>query len=269
MTPALKDKKIVVTRDIKQSREFIKKIRKFGGIVVNFPVVCIEQVDDWYEADQAIEHLDSYNWIMFTSINGAKYFLKRLKKKHKKIGPQKIAVISDKIAAFIKKQGIQIELVSEKSHVSGLIKDLEHLSLNAKRILLPGSNLSDNLLMNYLAIRGCDVTKVQVYRTVANSKLNGRELYLSLKNSEIHCLTFFSTSAFKYFIEVIDNDIVSILHEQKTAIAVIGDTTANAINEKGLEVLIKPEHSSEENLLEAIVQYFNLNHQKDQRDSKL
>jgi uroporphyrinogen-III synthase len=263
MTLALKNKKIVVTRDIKQSREFIKKIRKFGGIAVNFPVVFIEQVDDWHETDQAIEHLDCYDWIIFTSINGAKYFLNRLKKKHKKIGPQKIAVISSKIAAFIKKQGIQIELVAAKSHVSGLIKELEHLSLNAKRILLPGSNLSDNLLMNYLIIRGCDVTKVQVYRTVANRKLNGREMYLSLKNNSIHCLIFFSPSAFKFFIEVIENDIVSILHEQKTAIAVIGDTTANAINEKGLEVHIKPEHSSEEDLLEAIVQYFTQNHQKD------
>jgi uroporphyrinogen-III synthase len=255
----LKGKRIVVTRDLKQSVSLIKKIKKLGGTAIPFPVVCIKETDDWSVCDQVIAGLNNYDWLMFTSINGARYFLDRLAKRNKKIGQQKIAVVGKKIAAFLKKRGVKVEIIPEKFQVSGLIKALQVFPFKAKRVILPVSSLADDGLMNFLKGQGCEVKKIQVYRTVANTDLNRSNLYSALKKGMIHCLTFFSPSAFRFFVEIMGNDIITILNDHKTALAVIGDTTARIINDNGLEVTIKPAQSSEEDLVKAIVQYFSTN----------
>jgi uroporphyrinogen III methyltransferase/synthase len=262
----LKNKRIVVTRDTKQSYHLIRNIQKLGGTVIHFPVICIREIDDWHDCDQEISHLESYDWLIFTSMNGARHFLNRLNKRGKNITGRRIAVLSRKIALFFKKQGIPVALVPEDFQLSGLMKALDSLPLNAERILLPVSNLSDDLLMNFLKIRGCEVKKIQVYRTVANTRLNRNELYPLLQKGMIHCLTFFSPSAFKFFVEIVGHDIISVLAGQKIPIAVIGGTTARVITEHGLHVTIKPEQSSEEYLVEAIVRYFSINNHRDARD---
>ena len=255
----LKDKRIVVTRERKQSVSLIKKIKKLGGLAIPFPVMCIKETDDWSAADQVITDLADYDWLMFTSINGARHFLSRLAKKNRKIGQQKIAVISKKVALFCKKRGVRVDVIPGKFQVSGLIEALRSFPIRAERVILPVSNLSDNVLMTFLEEQGCQVSRVRVYRTVANTALSGADLYTGIRNGLIHCLTFFSPSAFRFFIDIMGNDIIAILKDQKTALAAIGDTTAGVINGCGLEVTIKPEQSGENDLVQALVRYYRTN----------
>ena len=255
MSLPLRNKRIVVTRDKNQAKNFIKRIRDLGGIAVEFPVINIIETDKWEACDTAISDLGKYDWLIFTSVNSAYYFIDRVNKKKKRIH-SKIAVIGKKTADFLVKNDIEIDLMPDKFNAESLLNSFKNISLTGKHVLLPVSNLSDDFLKNGLEKQGCFVDKIIVYHTLANNTLDGKQLRLEIKNGSISCLTFFSPSAFQYFVEILNNDIIHLLAAQNIPIAAIGDTTARAIIKNGLQVQIKPEQSSEESMLDEIINFF-------------
>ena len=51
------------------------------GTIVHRPMVKCVGLEDCSRPDQAIERLDTFDWLIFTSANGAKYFFERLRHK--------------------------------------------------------------------------------------------------------------------------------------------------------------------------------------------
>jgi uroporphyrinogen-III synthase len=181
-----------------------------------------------------------------------------VKKKKKRI-PNKIAVIGKKTGEFLAKNDIKVDLIPDKYNAKMLLNAFKNISLTGQRILLPVSNLSDDFLKKGLEKQGCSVDKIIVYHTQINSTLDGRKLRSAIKKGTISCLTFFSPSAFQFFIEILNNDIINLISGKNIPVAAIGDTTERAIMKKGLQVQIKPEQSSEENMLDEIIKFFKIN----------
>src|SRR5260370_17352227 len=71
-------RKIVVTRAPDQAAEFSGRLRSLGADVLELPVISIEPPVDAAPLDRAIENLASYDWLIFTSVNGVRFFLDRL-----------------------------------------------------------------------------------------------------------------------------------------------------------------------------------------------
>jgi uroporphyrinogen III methyltransferase/synthase len=67
-------KRILVTRSRDQASIFSEKIRALGGEPIEFPTIKIVPPDDYLLFDNAIKTIDTYDWIIFTSINGVKSF---------------------------------------------------------------------------------------------------------------------------------------------------------------------------------------------------
>ena len=78
-----------------------------------------------------------------------------------------------------------------------------------------------------------------------------------LRHGKIDCLTFFSPSAFRFFLEILPDPAVRTIQAAQSVIAAIGPTTASAIEEAGLTVTMQPDNSTAEQLLDVIVNYFN------------
>ncbi len=76
-------KKIIVTRAREQASSLVEILEEEGAYVIEFPVIEITEPEDYSELDNAIKNIKKYNWIIFTSVNGVKFFLNRLKY-HKK-----------------------------------------------------------------------------------------------------------------------------------------------------------------------------------------
>jgi uroporphyrinogen-III synthase len=79
-----------------------------------------------------------------------------------------------------------------------------------------------------------------------------------LTGEELDCLTFFSPSAFRFFLDVLPQPAIPKVRSSKAPIAVIGPTTAEAVKHAGLEVAIQPEKSTSEGLISAMTTYFEL-----------
>ena len=85
MERPLSGKTVVITRTRGQAAEFARLLKNYGARVIEFPTIEVIPPDSWKNADKAIDRLDTYQWLIFTSTNGVKFFLKRLRLKKKRL----------------------------------------------------------------------------------------------------------------------------------------------------------------------------------------
>ncbi len=258
MDKPLQGKKIMVTRDPTQAGSLIDKLASLGSTVLPFPTIKIMPPDDWTACDQAIEDLSSFDWIIFSSANGVKYFMKRLEKKHKSGITCLIAVVGKKTAVRLKKFNLKADLIPDKYNARGLLKAFERIDLKGQKVLIPTSNIGKNTLKKGLAEKGAEVIQVVCYQTLPFTD-QALKLKDQLENQHLDCITFFSPSAFNTFISLGGETFKNNKAGQQPALAAIGPATASAIRKKGLEVNILPEQSVEESMIKAIIDYFNKN----------
>src|SRR5687768_13260334 len=69
----------VIRRALAQAEEFVAELGKFGARVIACPTIEIDEPESFERLDEAINHLYGYDWLVFTSVNGVDYFLRRLK----------------------------------------------------------------------------------------------------------------------------------------------------------------------------------------------
>ena len=76
---ALKGKTVLVTRARKQASALSDGLRLHGAEVVEAPAIRIEPPEDWQPLDEAVDSIERYDWILFTSANAVEPFIDRLK----------------------------------------------------------------------------------------------------------------------------------------------------------------------------------------------
>ena len=67
-----------MTRAADQAAELSDRLRALGADAIELPVIALEPPADPAPLDRAIENLASYDWLIFTSANGVRFFLDRL-----------------------------------------------------------------------------------------------------------------------------------------------------------------------------------------------
>ena len=70
-------KRIIITRSRTQASRLANALEERSACCIEIPTISIEAPsDDYAGMDDGIEHLDEYNWLIFTSQNGVNYFFK-------------------------------------------------------------------------------------------------------------------------------------------------------------------------------------------------
>ncbi len=72
---------VMVTRAENPSDPLARQLRELGAEVVLQPAIRISPPADWRPVDEAIARLNEYDWLVFSSANGVRYFLDRCGKK--------------------------------------------------------------------------------------------------------------------------------------------------------------------------------------------
>jgi uroporphyrinogen-III synthase len=256
MNKPLKNKIIMITRDRQQSNVLARKIKDLGGDVLIVPTIKISGPLNWSDCDHAIQSLPNYDWLIFTSANGVRYFLKRIQTKKSPSFVGKIAVIGEKTLSELEKYGWKTNLIPKLYSSTGLLEAFQELELSGKHILFPTSDIAGDELFTKLANQGALVNRLTVYRTLPRNDSNKKNVLEYINNNMLDAILFFSPSAVKYFLEIFGDQIVTDINKKSIAIAAIGATTAKAIEVGGLSIQVLPEKSTEGCLLEALVKYF-------------
>jgi uroporphyrinogen III methyltransferase/synthase len=256
MTQPLTNKTILVTRDVNQSLELIRKIEDLGGKVVSLPTIYITEPDDWNECDRVMNRINEFHWIIFTSINGVRNFFKRINERNVIEYRGKFAVIGEKTLKALQSYKHQADIVPGKYNSSELLRAFKEIDLTNKQILIPTSNIARDELQNGLEERGAAVTRLTVYQTKCREAILSADLIEHFNLDRINVVLFFSPSAFNCFVHLFGNQIAEKIIKYKVAIAAIGPTTKEAIEDVGVQVDIVPEQSTEESMIAALKEYF-------------
>ncbi len=249
-------KNIVITRAREQASNLVTKLSEYGANVIEFPTIEITEPDDFTEVDNAIENIDSYNWIIFTSVNGVKLFFKRLQAKNKdsrSLSNANICAIGPKTAEMFRKFGIIPDLVPEKYQAEYIIEGLKEKGIDGKKFLLPRAKVAREVLPEKIKENGGIIDVVTVYKTVMPE--TDKELVTEyFKNREVDYITFTSSSTVKNFFEILkDEPVKEWLKNVKTVS--IGPITSETLKKFGVEPYIEAEKFTIDGIVEGILNY--------------
>ncbi len=162
-------KTVVVTRSQGQQAEARYLFETQGAKVLDLPALVIGPPDDWSPLDEALEELDHFHWIIFSSANGVNAVQHRLQllgsSLSKKPKSLKIAVIGKKTARVLETYGICPDFIPPKFVADSLIDNFP-VSAWGLRILLPRVQSGGRtLLADALGKAGARVQEVAAYES--------------------------------------------------------------------------------------------------------
>ncbi len=254
-------KKIIVTRTREQASDLVAGLEEFGANCLEYSTINIQPVDSYAALDDELERINEYHWILFTSLNGVKYFFERLYGKgmdaRQLKGPE-IAVVGKSTADLLLKYGVHADLIPNVFTGEGLAQSLLDQGVEGRNILIPRALQGREILPETLRGAGAQVTVVPVYQ---NCPAQGDKEFLraELEEGGVHMVTFTSSSTVRNFLALLDAENQAELKKLLTdvKIAAIGPITAKTVTDSGLKVDVQPEQHTIPAMIEAIVAYYH------------
>jgi uroporphyrinogen III methyltransferase/synthase len=250
----LAGKRILITRAIEQAEEFSALLGNYGAQVIPYPTIEIAPPEDWQPLDKSIEKINSYDWVIFTSVNGVKFFIQRLKDKRVTVAvlaKKKICAIGPRTQKELEKMGLTVHFRPSEYRAEGIAEGLKVQGIQGKKILLPRAREARRVLPEALREAGALVDEVEVYRTVKPAK--GKKSLAAILKRGIDMVVFTSSSTVRNFMELLSDK--TALNGVK--VAVIGPITAETAKNYGLEPHIAPQEYTIPALVETIVEHFS------------
>jgi uroporphyrinogen III methyltransferase/synthase len=248
---------VLVTRTPEQAGPFSKILESYGAEPVCFPLIKTVPPESLKPIDRAIKKISSYDWAIFTSVNGVKYFSERLPQLEKDIRELKgvkICAIGPRTAESIKALGIRVDLTPKEFRAEAIIQALGRGGIRGKRFLLPRAAEAREVLPEEIKRLGGAIDVVAVYRTIKPGK-GASELKEMLTEGRIDCVTFTSSSTVTNFAKTFKKgELGELLKGVK--IACIGPITADTARGWGLGVDIMPRKYTTKALAEAMAKYY-------------
>jgi len=249
---------IVVTRAAAQARRFVELLESAGARVVHAPTIVIEPPPSWEPLDGALAALDTFGWVVFTSVNGVTMVDRRLRAcglTWTAVARRRVAAIGPATADALVERGVPVEVMPSEYRAEALVERLGPLLAPGDRLLLPRAKLTRDVLVVELRRLGVDVHEVPAYQTrrVDDGAEHLREALLS---GGVDAVTFTSSSTARNFAEMFTAEERRRWRD-RVAVASIGPITAATAAEYGLETAVMPREYTIPALAKAIEDYFS------------
>ena len=235
---------VAVTRARAQASGLAERIRTLGAEVVETPAIRIEPRPVEGDLRGAIDRVGEYSLVCFTSPNGVRLLFDALEPLDARaLARATVAAIGPGTAAALLEHGIRADLVPERFVAEALVKSLQSLELDGKRVLVARAAEARSLLPDSLRERGADVDDVALYDTVAEPLTDAQRA--SLERATY--VTFTSSSTVRFLVES------GARPPAGARIVSIGPVTSATAEEHGLSVDVEAERHDIDGLVDALV----------------
>ncbi len=241
-------KRVVVTRAEEQAGEFADKLRALGADAIELPVIEMAPAPDYAPLDAAIERLDEFDWLIFTSVNGVRFFLERLDASPFDLRRlrARVCAIGPATKAAVESLHVKVDVAPAKYVAEGLIEALESHDLAGKRVLLPRAAGARDVLPRALAERGASVSAPEAYRAVCPESSAERAREIAANPPD--WVTFTSSSTVKNFVALAGPETM-----RTARAASIGPVTSETLRMHGIEPAAEADPYTTDGLIEAIL----------------
>lgn len=245
-------KNILITRAREQASKLTMALEELGANCIEAPAIKIAPPEDNFTSlDKAIDKINEYNWIIFTSTNGVERFFARLNEKNQDtrcLFNAKIVAIGTSTATKLKNYGIIADKIPTMFKAEGILEVLKEDITAGTKILIPRAQKAREALPIGLCKMGAIVDVAETYCTKM-ADTNKETIKQLLQNKQIDIVTFTSSSTVENLLKLIDNEITLLNNVKK---AVIGPITAQTCKRNGLDVDIEADIYTIDGLVDKI-----------------
>ena len=252
--------RVVVTRARAQATDLITQLEDLGAEPIEVPTICIKPPLDSTPLTDACSRLDSFDWVVLTSVNAVTSFMTHVLEGPGDVRDLKgvgLCAVGPATAEALAGYGLRVDLIPDKHRSEGIVEALcADRNLADARILLPRGNLAGDLLPDALKRSGASVTTVTAYRTEAVdlTQDHTQDIYRLLLEGRIDVVTFTSGSSGKNFADSLGQEqVVDLL--RPIVVACIGPVTAAVAERLGITTTIMPTGSTIPAMVKAIADH--------------
>jgi uroporphyrinogen III methyltransferase / synthase len=248
---------IVVTRAAAQAQRFTQLLEAAGARVLEAPAIVITPPASWEPLDAALDALDTFTWVIFTSVNGVAMVDRRLPSRGvawSSLAGRRVAAIGPATADALGEHGVRTDLVPHEYRAEGLLARLRGVITPADRVLLPRAAATRDVLVTGLRRLGAQVTEVPAYAT-RRAEAGAARLREALAAGAIDAVTFTSSSTARNFAELFTEDERREWLTRAT-VASIGPITAATAAEYGMRTDVMPSEYTIPALARALAEHF-------------
>ena len=252
-------RRFVVTRPVDQNSRLKKLLEAKGAEVLELPLIRILPTEDRKLVAEAFAGIATYEWIVFTSANGAREFFKLFFRAFgdiRSFGPMRVACVGDTTADVVRGFNIEVELIPSVSTAEDLAQSLVATeSLDSANVLVITGNRNREILVSLLeSIGHAIVDTLSVYSTDFADVSESADLP-TFRKKGADAIVFNSSSAALSFVEQ-EEDLVLQQDAREPLLCSMGAQTSATIEENGLTVGIEAETPRLEAMVDSLVAKF-------------
>src|SRR5581483_6659392 len=247
--------KVLITRPRAQAEDFAEKLRSAGFEPILFPVIEIQPIENNTALEQALEKLDCYAWVVFTSVNAVEVVFSPSRLRPSTAGRGdggegvRVAAIGPKTAEALRKYNIEPDFIPAEYIAEAILPGLGNL--RDKWVLLPRAEIARKELPEAIVKAGGIAHEIVVYQTLPTEvDMSG----LNALKSGADVITFTSASTVENFVAICKQNKLDPLNLPNNPLfACIGPVTEQAAREAGFENIVAAKEYTAEGLVDQIV----------------
>ena len=255
---------MVITRARAQVAQFASELERLGARVISCPTIEIVEPESYAALDEAIENLYEYDWLIFTSVNGVEFFLRRMVTAGRDVSELDelhLCTIGEATALRLRQAQVHVDVIPELFKAEGVFAAIKlylggREALNGLNFLIPRAAVARDYLPKALEEAGARVDVVAAYRTIRPETAERGRVKALLAGGAVDCITFTSSSTVVNFAQLFEPADLSELLDG-VAVACIGDITAATATQYNLHTHILPAEYTIPALTRAIVDYYS------------
>jgi len=256
-TPLLYERVILVTRPADRNAALKRRLEGLGARVDARPTIDLDFPRDPAPAREALLGLGRYDWVVFTSPGGVRYF-EALGRRVLGRAPRPkrgVAAIGPATERALREVGLEPTVVATQNSAEGLVEALGRRVEREQRVLIVRPEEAREVLPEALRRAGARVDTVPFYRNVAARGVV--EIAADVRREVYDVVIFTSPSTALRLLEgaaAAEVEIVSALGRAK--IVAIGEVTSRALSDLGLPVGAVAAVPTDEGIVEAVCSLF-------------
>ncbi len=248
-------KRIIITRTREQASKLREALYENGAEVIEIPTIEVRPIIN-EETKYIIRNLSNFDWLIFTSENGIRFFFEALFNEEldvRALGSLKIAVIGPATLEALKNFGLRADLIPEKNYTQeGLVEAFEKAEVSGKKILLVRAKIAREVLPESLKEKGAEVTILPIYETLKPN--DSAELLKKALSEGVDAITFTSSSTVENFFELIKEEGLTL--SDKVVLASIGPITSSTLRKFGYNPTVEAKEYTIPGLVQALIDYY-------------
>ncbi|GAB3797153.1 uroporphyrinogen-III synthase [Virgibacillus kimchii] len=248
---SLHGKRILVTREEKQGRQFAAKIRQYGGVPIEVPLLQIS-CKDHQENITFFKQLANYKWIFFTSSNGVHCFFKLADSYQidtQFLKTVTLAAVGHKTGDALKNHGFNAAFIPSVYNAEVMAKEFFQVYNDVSPVLIVRGSKSLDILPAAFESRSIKYDAMEVYETGSRMDMKSR-LNDTLNTGEIDFITFTSPSSVEAYRAMAQVNL-------EVPVVCIGTTTEKRAKQLDFQSILVPEEFTIDGMIHRLGKYLS------------